>query len=416
MAGTDPYRWNENDCSARVTLSNGDLTATKTSSLLTGNVRSVGSKNSGKSYWELYINGASTTYSFMGCGWCDANHALYYGIGQDANDLGMGARIQEYTYHKGGLQVGADGINAGAGDYVMIAMDHDAGKCWFGKNNTWRNGDPATGNDPSIEDAGYAGAALFPAVSLFDYHADQVTIRTTEAAMSGTIPDGFIPVNGVAPGTRYTIGFTAGIKFGAKVGGRDLTQWLASNPGRRTYRYHARMTGSGQADYALPGCRSISLRMQASYDWWLGQPSSLQLVLPWSQALVNALADREHADIVLEMATRIGGVEVLREPIVVVDFSSVRTDLGPVNKSVTINGRRRTANNAAAVALASVETLTYLADGRITVTCAAPDWRIRPGNRVSYAGQTWQVGTVVWSGNYRRMTMTVTEIKTPWEA
>ena len=58
---------------------------------------------------------------------------------------------------------------------------------------------------------------------------------------------------------------------------------------------------------------------------------------------------------------------------------------------------------------------TPYTDGRITVTCAAPDWRIRPGNRVSYAGQTWQVGNVVWSGDYRRMTMTVTEVKTPWE-
>jgi hypothetical protein len=305
--------------------------------------------------------------------------------------------------------VGADGINAGAGDYVMIAMDHDAGKCWFGKNNTWRNGDPATGNDPSIEDASYAGATLYPAVSMFDYHADQVTIRTTAAACSGTIPDGFSALNGAAAGTRYTIGFTAGIKFGATMGGRNFAQWLAANKGRQSYRYHARMTGGGWglADYCLPGHRSLSMRIVQAQE--IGRPCHAQLVFPWSQALVDALAARALADIVIEMSTIIGGVEVLREPIAVMDFESVRVDLGAINKSVTIEGRRGGRNNTARVALTAVETLTYLADGRMSVRCARPDWRIRPGNFVTYAGETWRVGTVVWTCDEHRQTMALTE-------
>jgi hypothetical protein len=233
--------------------------------------------------------------------------------------------------------------------------------------------------------------------------------------MSGTIPSGFPALNETASGTVYTIGFTAGVAFGASIGGRNFSQLMAANTGNRSCRYHARMTGGGQADYALPGLKSISLRMEATYAWWWGKPSKLQLVLPWSQALVNALADRPRADIVLEMAERIAGVEVLREPIIVVDFDGVRVDRGPVNSSVTIDGSRRTANNNAAVDLSNVETMTFLSDGRISVTCAVPDWRVRPGQFLSYAGQTFQAGSVVWAVDTVRQTMTVTEVRYPWE-
>ncbi len=417
MAGTDAYRWDEDEMNARLALSNSDLTVEQDYSYDgNGSVRSLGYKDTGKIYWELYINETSASYRRIVVGWADEDHALWATIGSDSSNLGIGASLSNAIYRSEGVEVGTDGISGIAtGDVIMVAADFATGKFWFGRNGTWRNGDPATGNDPSFEDSGYIGAELYPAVTLYDNNVDKVTIRTTDAACSETIPAGFSSLNGTPAGTVYEDGFTAGIAFTTDtVVGVNWGEWLSANIGNKIYRYTVKMTGGGQADYSLTGLKSISLQMQATYAWWYGPKSKLQIVLVYSEALVAAIALRQSADIVFEMAADINGVEVHSETIITVDYDGIRVDRGAVNKTIVLTGSRRCANNSAAVLLTGIVNETILSDGRMSYRCAQPHWHIRPGNNATYGANTIQLGTVTWAVSRGAQSMTLTEVRYPW--
>jgi len=107
---------------------------------------------SGKWYAEFYQSGSPAG------GW------PAYGIikAENATEAQNVSNIQNKTYeshitHTGYHSKFGDtnsGTNTGdtftAGDIIQIAVDIDAGKAWWGKNNTWtQSGDPANGNNPN---------------------------------------------------------------------------------------------------------------------------------------------------------------------------------------------------------------------------------------------------------------------------
>lgn len=226
--------------------------------------------------------------------------------------------------------------------------------------------------------------------------------------------------------TTYTGGITEGFTFGTGgsggsdgAGGLNYTQFFAAAPGQRVYRYYAKLSAqtfpTAQDEYDLGGIASIQLNMESTWAWWWGRPSRLVISIPYSQEKINAIALRPMADIVLEMAVVIDGVEVQRETIITVDFTSVATEQTPDDSTITINGIRRIWNNSNLVELAGVVSRSVQEDGRVQFRCAQPDWRIRPGNRVDDDGDVIMIGTVTWSVTPMAQSMDLTETRYPWE-
>ena len=134
--------WNALESSA--TLSNGNLNARSTTNQIAAHATI--SVSSGKFYWEITAN--------------TANNQLF-GITGEAvsytNRLFAPFNYIPSVYFygiNGNLYV--DGITfawdspISAGDVIGIAVDFDAGKIWFAKNNTWlQSGDPANGTNPA---------------------------------------------------------------------------------------------------------------------------------------------------------------------------------------------------------------------------------------------------------------------------
>lgn len=125
--------WNPSDKTAGLTLSNGDLKATKTTALSYENVRATVGYNSGKYYWELTVGDPSSTIS----------QDWYLGVRDVSESIST---------------VGIAGLSAGYrpnpsnGSVARIAVDFDNSKIWVALDaGAWLNGggDPETGTDPT---------------------------------------------------------------------------------------------------------------------------------------------------------------------------------------------------------------------------------------------------------------------------
>jgi hypothetical protein len=137
---------------ALMTLANGNLQLSHTSSNYGqrfGNIR----VNSGKWYYEWTVT--NTGFPSLQCGWFSgqAYPTLTGGAGQATGGSAIGywtgANLAVSTY-AGGLFGGSISSQTWSnGDVIMVAVDFDAGKIWFGKNGTfYSSGNPATGANP----------------------------------------------------------------------------------------------------------------------------------------------------------------------------------------------------------------------------------------------------------------------------
>jgi len=142
--------WNPGDKSSYITLSNGNLTATASSSGWRS-VRCNISKNSGKHYFEITATSIKGSYdgqlALFGIADIMMSVDNYVGSSSGAGWGWWGNDTQKQYYHAGSASSATVGIVDG--DIVMIAFDVGGSKLWFGKNGTWNaSGDPANGTNP----------------------------------------------------------------------------------------------------------------------------------------------------------------------------------------------------------------------------------------------------------------------------
>ena len=153
-------------------------------------------KNAGKAYAEIYINdGVLTAYNGEPMvGFTSDNSSgncqqLYY-MG-NTTFLGLDSGTNGRRVYKGydnTFTVGAS-VALAATSTMMLAMDIDAGKVWFGKGGTWE-GDPASGTG----EAGTLTASL--TYYLFCYHGNSSAfsnyeLRVSVASFAHSLPSGF---------------------------------------------------------------------------------------------------------------------------------------------------------------------------------------------------------------------------------
>ena len=137
------------------TLSEGNLKIATTYSADIAGVASTWFMSSGKWYWEVHNEGATSTYPYLGI--------------TDQRQVLQNVTTSTYytvAWHRQGTAAAQSGANTYMGtitknnvtswtnnDIIMFALDADARKLWVGKNGTWDGGgDPVAG---SGEDASW---------------------------------------------------------------------------------------------------------------------------------------------------------------------------------------------------------------------------------------------------------------------
>jgi hypothetical protein len=94
---------------------------------------------SGKHYWEVYLNSASTSIrALLGIESSTNNYLNSTHIGNLTNSVSIYS-VGTNFYEDGSATTDAEWVIA-TGDVVMFAYDADNGTLWIGKNGTWWNG------------------------------------------------------------------------------------------------------------------------------------------------------------------------------------------------------------------------------------------------------------------------------------
>lgn len=184
--------WNPGAKGGNITLSNGNLTITSTTTSF-GAVRGIASHSTGFYYYEVVVS-ASTNIGLIIFGIGNASTNLNSFAGSDNNSIGYGGDGKIWL--NGANPVAAIQTHA-VGDTVAVATDETHTKMWF-KNVTtasgWNNDilanqNPAT-NTGGISFSTMAAGPWFPAASI-DTSGDVLTANFGATAYSQTPPSGF---------------------------------------------------------------------------------------------------------------------------------------------------------------------------------------------------------------------------------
>lgn len=114
----------------------------------------------------------------------------------------------------------------------------------------------------------------------------------------------------------------------------NYAAWIRQNSARANERFFFTLTGTAdQVEDAEIPISSIYARKRS------GDPTYLQVVVP-SFNYANEISDRASGEMIVEMGYEVGGEIALREQILIADLEDIRTDEGPVNRSVTLSGHK----------------------------------------------------------------------------
>ena len=178
--------WNSADKSPNITLSGSDLTADDDAAGW-DSVRSTISKSSGKHYWEITI-GEGGVNRDMFIGIAQSGVGLESAPADATNDTVFAYYGFNGQSTNGGSDLQAYGDSYDDGNVVGIAVDYDAGKIWFSKNDTFQNsGNPAAGTGEAYSSV----SGTFFAFWGSNGSAHQITANFGATAFAGTVPSGF---------------------------------------------------------------------------------------------------------------------------------------------------------------------------------------------------------------------------------
>ena len=164
------------------------------------------------------VSGADSWPAIFGTHGASGGKWYYEAIGADNTRWGLGWSTEEFksgtsntfsvghfAYSQDPLTLYQDGSNVAingtpaftTGDVLQIATDIDAGKTWFGINNTWVNasngsaGDPAAGTNPTITFS-EKGQKHYPKMI---NNLGNVSVNFGQQGFTYTPPDGFQALN-----------------------------------------------------------------------------------------------------------------------------------------------------------------------------------------------------------------------------
>ena len=186
--------WSAADAAALgFTLTNGGLTATSTRNGVWNTLRGTVSKTSGKLYIEFLCVVCSQGDCNIGLGSTGMDISSYfghsnYGGGQTYNNVTTSVGVSN-GWTSGGTGPATYPV---PGDVWAIAIDFTTGNTWVSKNNTWSQGNPATGTSPILVFTLATTGALFPGMGFLE-GGDRWTLQPTAASQGYAPPAGFTP-------------------------------------------------------------------------------------------------------------------------------------------------------------------------------------------------------------------------------
>ncbi len=172
--------WNPSDKDSGCTLSNSDRTASQ-AALNAGLVRSTNSLSSGKWYVEATFDSGSSYFGIATSGHVTSSQPGFQSTGWSVIKFN-GSKFTNNS---------ATGYGSGFsdGDIVMMAVDLDNEKIWWGSNGTWFNsGDPAAGTNEAF--SSLTGTYFLAFGSPSSSGAKNLTLKTI-ASYSYSPPSGF---------------------------------------------------------------------------------------------------------------------------------------------------------------------------------------------------------------------------------
>ena len=176
------------------TISNGNLTSSKSSGTNISDVWGNFGMTSGKWYFECSVAALSATV-YIGIGQGG-------GTGEPTDDLAVSPASYFYGSADGNKFYGSTGTAYGntytTGDVIGCAIDMDNGKIWWSKNGTWQaSGDPAAGTNAAFTDLLTRGSNAFLAFSSTNGASNSNTLNWNfgQRPFSYTPPSGFKTLN-----------------------------------------------------------------------------------------------------------------------------------------------------------------------------------------------------------------------------
>ena len=172
--------------SGSITLSNGNLTQVGDASNRYAPL-SMPIPSAGKFYFEV-------TYPVTGANVIIGIDSLYRNlssgeIGADANGWSWRRYNGTKLHNASSTAYGSSSTGTGT---VMVAIDADNGKIWFGEADVWNNsGDPAAGTNEAFSGIDFSGSDLFLMTACASFSTAQADWAITEDAWSYTPPTGF---------------------------------------------------------------------------------------------------------------------------------------------------------------------------------------------------------------------------------
>ena len=177
--------WNPEDKHSSITLSAADLTATKDPAAH-GMVRATDAKNTGKFYFEIYVD---LYGGFLGLGIATSSHTLGQRVGYEHSGWSFGKQANKYH----GNSYTAINRALSTVCIAQFAVDLDAGKVWFGKDDYWVDGgDPAAGTGQAFLDADIASNYIYPAGGAYNLDTS-FSLRACLSDLTYSPPSGFVP-------------------------------------------------------------------------------------------------------------------------------------------------------------------------------------------------------------------------------
>jgi len=182
-----------------ITLSSGDLSVGHTIDNQNRSVRTLGSRGSGKHYFELRLDSQGSTDA-VGFGVADSAYDVDFPsmpggwLGGSVDSIGIynGTGWAIWTFGPGNVEgvdylINDTGVGWSVGDWVGFAIDLDASKIWHRNVSGWY-GNPAAGTGAVFNLT--PSTNYFPAVSLLNI-ADSATANFGASAFAYAVPSGF---------------------------------------------------------------------------------------------------------------------------------------------------------------------------------------------------------------------------------
>lgn len=186
---------NPADKSSQITLSGGNLIATKNTAFSYASARSIASATTGKYYLECTRTTAPG--SVVGIGAANSTASLANYLGVDNDSISALSTLPNLTANNANVGAyGATWNTIGAG--VDVAIDVTNRKIWVrNRGGNWNNDvianqNPATNTGGVAFPANMASGAVFIGVTVFDGAApDAISVNFGASAFTDTPPSGF---------------------------------------------------------------------------------------------------------------------------------------------------------------------------------------------------------------------------------